>query len=242
MWENGTEMIEIAILPCIEGAKQAEGLTIIVDVFRAGNTAAALLEAGSPFIIPAAELEEARALKKDHPEWLLVGERGGLRPNGFDLNNSPARAVKMNLNGRPSIFTTSAGTRGLVAASKTSDHLMMATLVNAGAAAALVHSLGPQRVTIVPIGLEGKEPAAEDDAVAVYLKSLISGGKPDYRSTVRAMLQGDGASRLRRLKQWRDLAWCLLLDKSETVPVASLNDPERRLVLTATRPSGSIRQ
>ncbi|MBU2549020.1 MAG: 2-phosphosulfolactate phosphatase [Proteobacteria bacterium] len=227
--------MEIEIIPCFEGAARASGIVIIVDVFRAGNTVSALLARGAPFVRPVADLEEARCLGADHPEWLMVGERGGLKPDGFEMNNSPAEAWSLNLAGRPALLTTSAGTRGLTAAAAGAEVLLMATLINARAAAAYVSSLSPERVTIVPMGLEARERAVEDDVVAEYLADLIKGRTPDYRATVRAMLGGSGAGRLRRLGQWRDLAFCLKADRLGLVPLA--RKQAEGLVLIPVRPA-----
>jgi len=223
--------MRIRIASCLAGARSVEGVAVIIDVFRAGNTAAALVAAGAPFIVPVAELDQARELKKQHPDWLLVGERGGLKPEGFDLNNSPAEVLGLKAVRTPAVMTTSAGTRGLTAAAPKAEALFMATLINARAAASLIRTLAPEAVTLVPIGLNAREPAEEDEVVAGYLAALIRGETGDYRTVVRAMLKGSGAARLRRLGQWRDLAFCLRLDRFDLVPQALVRNG--RLVLVA---------
>lgn len=223
--------MRVEIKACLKGATSARGVVIVIDVFRAGNTAAALLAAGTPFIMPVEDLEEARGIKNQNPDWLLVGERGGLKPKGCDLNNSPADAIKLKPVGAPVILTTSAGAKGLIAAWPNADELLMASLANAESAAALVRALDPELVTLAPIGLEAREPAVEDDVVAEYLAGLLLGRRPDYRAAVKAILGGPGADRLRRLNQWRDLAFCLRLNCLGIVPWAGTRDG--RLVLAA---------
>ena len=56
--------MKIEILECIEGAKKAEGLTVIIDVFRAFSLEAYLFSKGALRIIPVGQLESAFALKK----------------------------------------------------------------------------------------------------------------------------------------------------------------------------------
>ncbi len=223
--------MEIETLYCLEGAKAARGVAVVLDVFRAGNTAAALLAAGAPFIRPVAGIEEAMELKHLHPDWLFVGERQGLKPAGFDMNNSPTEALKLDLTGRPVVMTTSAGTMGLTASAAGADVLLMASLVNAARVVEYVLSLKPERVSLVAIGLEAKERAEEDDAVAAYLTDLMRGRPVDYRRAVRRMLSGGGADRLRRLGQWRDLAFCLRRDYMGIIPKAEWTDG--RLILKA---------
>lgn len=231
--------MKIDIKPCLSGAHDSRGVVIVIDVFRSGNTAAAVLNAGAPFVALASELEEARQLKAQNPGWLLVGERKGLKPDGFDMNNSPAEASTLDLKDRPSILTTAAGTYGLVAAAPKADALLMATLVNLSAAAKLVRRLSPEIVTLVPIGLEAKEPAVEDDIVGQCLADALIGRAIDHRKAARAMLAGPGAARLRSLGQWRDLAYCLRLDRLNVVPKAETRDG--RLVLTAAWPDDLTR-
>jgi len=226
--------VRLNIQPCLAGAQTARGLVMIIDVFRAGNTAAALLNRGAPRVLPVADLDEAKAIKASHPDWLLIGEREGRKPEGFDMNNSPDQAARLNLVNRPTIMTTSAGTRGLLAAAPGADVLVMATLVNAWAAAALARNLQPAYITLVPIGLAAEAPAIEDQVVAKYIAALIQGESPDYRLTARAMLRGRGADRLRRLGQWRDLAYCLRLDRLAFVPKAEME--KGRLVLRSHYP------
>ena len=223
--------MKIRIQSCLEGARQARGVVVILDVFRAGNTVASLLAAGAPSIFPVTDLQEARALKAQHPDWLLLGERGGVKPEGFDLNNSPSAVQCQDLSRRPAILTTSAGTQGLAAAAPEAQVLIMATLVNAKAAASYIRALNPGTVSLVAIGLEARKPAVEDEVVAEYLAKMLMNEPVDYRATVRAMLKGPGADRLRSLGQWRDLAFCLRLDYLSIVPLVLVRDG--RLVINA---------
>lgn len=212
--------MQVEILDCLAGAESASGAVVIIDVFRAGNTIAALLSSGAPFVAAVAEMEEALKLKKANPDWLAVGERGGLMPEGFEVNNSPVLAPLALGRPRPAVITTSAGSRGLAAAIDRADLLMASTLVNASSSAALIKKHGPGRVSLVAIGTEAVRPAAEDRAVAEFIFNLLKGKKTDYRETAGKMLSGEGAARLKKLGQHRDLAFCLGLDKLTVIPVA----------------------
>ena len=83
-------VMEIQILQLLEGARQARGLTVIIDVFRAFSTACYAVNKGVGPIYPVGNIEEAYALKEKNPEALLVGERNERPPEGFDFGNSPA--------------------------------------------------------------------------------------------------------------------------------------------------------
>ena len=81
--------MEIRIESLVEGAQRAEGLTVIIDVFRCFTTEAVAFENGAEKIILVAEIEEAFNLRKQGVGDLLMGEVGGKRPEGFDFGNSP---------------------------------------------------------------------------------------------------------------------------------------------------------
>ncbi|MFW6029990.1 MAG: 2-phosphosulfolactate phosphatase, partial [Halanaerobiales bacterium] len=78
------------ILHLIDGAKEARGLAVVIDVFRAFSTAVYLFANGAERIIPVATLETAHYLKSRNPGWILLGERRGKKIEGFDYGNSPS--------------------------------------------------------------------------------------------------------------------------------------------------------
>ncbi len=76
--------MEVEIKSCLDGAHEAEGTSVIIDVFRASNTIIACIGQGAESIFPIGDLDEAYNLRKQNPEYLLFGERKGLPPEGFD--------------------------------------------------------------------------------------------------------------------------------------------------------------
>ena len=82
----------------------------VIDVIRATSTIATLFGSGVKSIIVAGTLDEAYSLKKAFPERLLCGEKGGLKPDGFDHGNSPLEFSTLDLSGRQAILKTTNGT------------------------------------------------------------------------------------------------------------------------------------
>ena len=101
--------MEIRLLSLLEGAQQAEGTTIIIDVYRAYTTAAVAFERGVEKIILVAEVEEALDLRAKGLGDLCVGEVEGTRPAGFDFGNSPYEIARADLRGKTLIQSTRAG-------------------------------------------------------------------------------------------------------------------------------------
>ena len=56
--------MNIRILHLIEGAREAKGLTVVIDVFRAFSVAAYAFAGGAAKIIPVGELDIALRLKE----------------------------------------------------------------------------------------------------------------------------------------------------------------------------------
>ena len=170
--------MKVQILELIEGAKKAEGLAVVIDVFRAYSLECYLFAEGVEKIYPVASLEEAFALKREHPDSLLIGERGGAKVEGCDYGNSPSSFRGMDLTGRCAIRSTSAGTQGLDAAARAgAGPVLSASLVNAGATAEWILKHQPEQVSLLAMGNAGIKTAREDVLCAEYIRSILL-GKP----------------------------------------------------------------
>ena len=166
--------MNIQILQLLEGAKRAEGLTVVIDVFRAFSLECFLFHRGAAELRPVRTLEEAFAWRERDPAALLVGERGGAKCEGFDFGNSPSGIPADAVRGRRVIHTTSAGTQGLTQAVHAQERIT-GSLVNAAAVAAYIRAKQPETVSLVCMGNAGVREAAEDVLCAEYIRSLILG-------------------------------------------------------------------
>jgi len=92
--------MHIDILDLIEGAKQARGLTVIIDVFRAFSTACYVVRNGASEIIPVGDVELAYQLKEENSDCVLMGERKGKILPGFDYGNSPTEIEVIDFSGK----------------------------------------------------------------------------------------------------------------------------------------------
>lgn len=166
--------MQVNVVDHVAGARDAEGVAVVIDVFRAFSVAAYAFSRGAATVIPVAEVDHARELKRQHPDWLLIGERHAKPLPGFDCGNSPTDLLKLEIAGRTIIHTTHAGTQGLTAAPDSVETLTGA-LVNAGAIVRYLQVLQPEIVTIVRMGHEARENCEEDDACAELLRSRLLG-------------------------------------------------------------------
>lgn len=185
-------MYTINTLHLIEGAKRAEGLTVIIDVFRAFSLECYLYEMGVKEIRPVGTVEETFSLGSRIHNSLLIGERHGIKCEGFDYGNSPSAISRENVIGKTIIHTTSAGTQGIVNAAGASE-IITVSLVNAKAVAKYIMKQQPEIVSLVCMGNGGARPAPEDELCAEYIRSILEGKEiPDFDRKVFGLKENAG--------------------------------------------------
>ena len=184
--------MNIQILQLTEGARQARGLTVVIDVFRAFSVEAYFLAGGAEKIIPIGDAAMAYALKEAMPDAILAGERHGKILPGFDCGNSPSQLLELDVRGKTVIHTTSAGTQGIANAIY-ADEILGSSLVTAKATAAYIRAQNPENVSLVCMGLEALAPADEDTLCARYIQSLLEGTELDLAGEMAKLRYTTGA-------------------------------------------------
>jgi len=172
--------LEIRRLNLLEGAKEATGTAVIIDVFRAFTTAAFVMANGAERIIPVADIDEAFRMRQLHPGWTIMGEQHGEPIPGFDYGNSPADVEHVDFAGRTVVQRTSSGTQGIILAGD-ADEALLGSFVVAEATASYLRLREPDTVSLVAMGWEGQREAIEDKLCAEYIEARIKGDRPDFR-------------------------------------------------------------
>jgi 2-phosphosulfolactate phosphatase len=189
--------VAVLIESLLTGAERASGAVAIIDVFRAFTTAAVALANGASQIIMVSTVEEAVTLRSIGAAQVCMGEVGGLKPPGFDFGNSPFELLGITLEGLTLVQRTSAGTQGIVAASRGADCLYAASLVTAKATARALRSASAGDVTLVAMGDGGATRTDEDELCAIHLRNLLEGRPGDPEAVRRVILAGGDAERFR---------------------------------------------
>jgi 2-phosphosulfolactate phosphatase len=202
-------------------------------VLRASTTMVTALAHGCRVVLPVAEVEAARRRAREVPGALLAGERGGDPPAGFDLGNSPLEFTAERVGGRTIVFTTSNGTRALLAA-RPATAVAVAGFVNLSAAADW--AVGQGRNLIVVCAGELGARSVEDETCAGLLVDRVLSVNPEASASPGAT-EAAGAARtyvkdLARLAQdapharhlaaqgrGPDVTACLTLDTFAVVPI-----------------------
>jgi 2-phosphosulfolactate phosphatase len=164
--------MNVKILEFVDGAQRAEGVTVIIDVFRAFSVGCYAFDSGASRIIATSGVDEAFLLKKKYIRSVLVGERNEKIIDGFDFGNSPTEIIKADLNGKTVIHTTTAGTQGLINAVN-AQIVITGSLVNAGAVVNYIRAINPESVSLVAMGYRASVSAPEDLVCAEYIKSSL---------------------------------------------------------------------
>ncbi len=237
----GVQSTHIHLVPYASaaGREQLRGRAIVVvDTLRATSTLAALLATGAASVYPVATVEGARALRDAlGPSTLLLGERGGLPPEGFDAGNSPREAERLGVRGAAVVLTTTNGTLALERAWKAQAGerapVVTAALVNARSVAVAIAAWGLDIAIVCAGERRGTVAADEDLYTAGYLARLLQplgatlspaaeqaaamvARAPDPAA---ALASFHHAQDLARLGLGADVAWCAQPDTLDVVPL-----------------------
>jgi len=184
--------MQIDVLDHVAGAREARGIAVVIDVFRAFSVAAYAFDGGVARVLPVGEIDEALELGRRLPGAVLAGERHARRLPGFDAGNSPTEIRALDLRGKVLVHTTHAGTQGLVNATG-ADEVLTGAFVNISAVCRYLQRRAPSRVALVRMGHEARERCAEDDLYAECLRLMLL-GQPAPLAEVRERLRDAPAS------------------------------------------------
>jgi 2-phosphosulfolactate phosphatase len=175
---SGVLILKIIRKSCARGAEEAEGLTVIIDVFRAFTCAPLFFHFGAQRLILNTDPDKSLGLKRKNPEFILVGEINEVPIKGADLGNSPSHIIqrgKAYFKDKTVVHRTTAGVTGVSSAYDRADEIILGSFVMAKAVADHIIKKGPERVTLVAMGDRAQRKAPEDEICADYLEYLLAG-------------------------------------------------------------------
>jgi 2-phosphosulfolactate phosphatase len=184
--------MKVEIVEFVEGARNAKGVAVIIDVFRAFSVACYAIDAGAVRIIATSEVSEAFRLKNVYKNSVLVGERDEKKIEGFDYGNSPTEIIKADLSGKTVIQTTTAGTNGLMNATN-ADAVLTGSLVNLGAIIKYIKMINPEQVTLVAMGYRAENSAEEDILCAEMIAAELNNEKFVPCTRINGLQNGSGS-------------------------------------------------
>jgi len=214
----------------IEGAQRAQGLAIIIDVFRAFTVTPILFYLGAKKVVFVRNPEEAFSLKMKYDDIVLTGEINEQLIPGFDFGNSPSELIRKPkgfLKGKMVVQRTTAGVTGVISALAHVEIVILGSFVMAKAISRyiLAQKPLPDIVTLIAMGRRGMAKSPEDEGCANYLEHLLKGGNYDSLETLKNVVFNEAAQKfIRGDKPYlprEDPLLCLQKDLFDFVLIAS---------------------
>jgi len=169
--------------------KNNEGKVVVIDIVRATTSMCAAFSTSVELILPLTSVDETFPFREKG--FLLAGERGAMKVDGFDLGNSPHEFLNPDLAGKKIAFTTTNGTRAIQLA-RECKQIIIGSFFNKHKVLEYLKNQDDD-VVLFCSGVENK-PGIEDIIYAGYLASeLMSTGRfsTDSDSTFMSMMLAD---------------------------------------------------
>jgi 2-phosphosulfolactate phosphatase len=216
------------------------GIAVVVDVLRSTTTAPLLLTRGVAGLYLTPSLRSARGFAREHGH-VLLGERDGLPPEGFNHGASPTDLARLDWQGKTVVMTTQNGPRTLPLV-QMAERVLLGSFYNARAVASACHALASQHgheLALVCAGHEGGE-SLEDTLAAGFLARRIerafakdNSQRIELRDAARlamallraypdpqeALYESQAGHLLRGLNLHEDIAFASLISQTDVVPV-----------------------
>jgi 2-phosphosulfolactate phosphatase len=236
---NITEVITLFTPSELIGIDLRGGVAVVIDVLRGSSSIIQALKNGASRIIPAAEIEDARALADEWPtgEYILCAERNGVKVDGFNLGNSPFEYDPQTVSGKDLIYSSTNCSKALLA-SYNADRVLIATFNNISA---VMESVGmANRVFLVCAGKMGR--FAMEDAVCagMFVNEFLRDSSHEvalndasrstkllfdyyHRDILKLLRESSHGNYLLTLGLDRDLEFVAQVDSERVVPELSLD-------------------
>lgn len=214
--------MEIVHATGIEGARDARGVVVVIDVLRSFTVSAYALAGGARECLLVSTVAEARRLARDIPDAVICAEENALPIPGIDVSNSPTQVAAAHMHGRTLIQRSTAGTP-VIAAVRTEEGTFAGSLVVATATAQACLLRRPSTVTLV-----ASADFPEDHACAKLIEATLRGTSIDLELLLKPMRESD---RYRKVMagEWpgfppTDIELALALDRFDFAMPATRHD------------------
>ena len=227
--------VELRTRDTMNAVKRGD-IIVIIDVLRSSSTIITALANGASEIIPTPTVKKAKQMKQRNPEYILAGERKGLKPRGFELGNSPGEFTRKKIYGRVIILTTTDGTKAFEIAKESARPVLVGGFLNAEAVGKRLSDLAYRNncgVSLIACGKKGKlsiedfvctgrilemmpveELALSDSALAAFAASKGAGEK-----VVELVRSSEHGKYLERIGLAKDIEFCLRINRYSDVPI-----------------------
>lgn len=182
----------VALPDHLEENQLRDRIAVVIDVLRATTTIAQALSCGASCIVPVASIDAARMIAHERTGSLLCGERAGIKPQGFQLGNSPSEYNPVTVSGKDLVLTTTNGTRALHMCTE-AHAIFTGSITNLSALANELDSHG-RDIVLVCSGTDRRVSLEDCICAGLIADRLMSSYKLDD-SALQMLHAADGANK-----------------------------------------------
>lgn len=173
----------------LDGAREAVGTVVVIDVLRAFTCAAMMFAYGISELRLVATVEQVLEMRRNDPVYLAAGEVEGVKVDEFDLGNSPSGIIEKGqgyFRQRKAVLRSSSGTQGAIAVMHTAQEIIVAAYSTASAVAQYISqkAVDDLVVTLVGMGFRGMRKCVEDECCADYIEHLLTNKPYDHTAAI----------------------------------------------------------
>jgi 2-phosphosulfolactate phosphatase len=172
-----------------DNPSQIKGFTIVIDVFRAFTVSYYVWNNQPDRYLITNSIEHAQFLKTKYPKSILIGERDGVKIDGFDYGNSPSALAGKDFSGYTVIHTTTAGTKGVMVQPETNE-VVVGSFVNKSALLDYIRQNDIHAVNLYCTSPPGW--GDEDSLFAEHFKKLLLHQESNFEEIVDHLRNGAG--------------------------------------------------
>lgn len=222
--------IHVELMPVTAAAD----VVVVVDALRSCTSAPLAFDRGLVSLDFTTSLRLARRAAADM-ELLLLGESGGMVPEGFNHSNSPVVLSSLDLTDRRAVLVSENAPQA-VEFNHGARHLLLGSLYNATAVARRAVQLATESITVVGAGFRNQEDLDDTIAAAVITaelkRALPEAGRSGaialcdsllraFPDPVEALWHSTAGRYLRQLEHAQDIGLAGAVSQSDSVPERS---------------------
>jgi 2-phosphosulfolactate phosphatase len=238
-------MLDVALTPA--GLRRCD-VAVVVDVLRATSTITQALASGYRSVQCADSIDRARELRG--ADCALAGEQRCVKPQDFDLDNSPVEATRCYADRL--VLATTNGAPAIVAATRLAPTVLLASVLNLRAVLGVLRDRDwPERDVQVVCSGTGGAPALEDAYLAGRLCARLPGPRSDaarlaqalaaaHPSAGAALACGAHAATLRAAGLEDDIAFCARESVLDVVPLVVATTAGAATVVDLRAAAGTV--
>lgn len=207
---------------------------VIIDILRATSSIVTAIDAGAKKIIPVEDMSDAMKIARtmDSNDYLLCGEKDGVKIDGYHLGNSPFDYTPENVADKTLIFNTTNGTKAIKKAALANKIYIGSFLNQQSILNALKNH--DDEVVLICSGWRGRLSLEDTLFAGSLLYHMFDGVLPDQTKDGAKMAfsiyekfgpqledtirKSDHAYRLRNLVDTEDISFCCQTDKFDVLP------------------------